>query len=117
MPSEQLEFTQWLEYEKKELGNANEYPAQGFIAPSDMPVKPIINKAWKDVEPRAIYNANNRAQRDLVVGFSNKEFIKSRIQNRLLSFQLSRKRARWTVMPGGLLDRLRNSLNETIIEK
>lgn len=116
MPSEQPEFKDWFDYQKKVQGNAFSYPADGFVQSADLPDLPVIAKDWKDTEERAVYNANKRAQRDLVIGFSNKEFLKSRMHNRLTSFQLLRKRARLVAQDGGILDRLRNTLNEVIKE-
>lgn len=116
MPSEQPEFKDWFDYQKKLQGNAFSYPTDGFVQTKDLPDPPEIAKDWKDTEERAVYNANKRAQRDLVIGFSNKEFLKQRMTNRLASFQLARKRARLVAQDGGLLDRLRNTLNEVIRE-
>lgn len=115
MPSELPEFNDWIEYEKKVTGNKSDYPANGFLQKDDVPTIPVINQGWRDEEQMAVFNINNRTQRDVVVSFAvYYTGIRTKVNNRLRAMQLARKRAAVVVVDNGVLDRLRDTVNETM---
>lgn len=115
MPSELPEFNDWVEYEKKVTGNKADYPANGFLQKEDVPKQPVINQGWRDEEQMAVFNINNRTQRDVVVSFVVcYSGIKAKVGNRLRAMQLARKRAAVVAVDGGVIDRLRDTVNETM---
>jgi hypothetical protein len=115
MPSELPEFNDWVEYQKKTTGNKVDYPSSGFLPKADLPKLPAINQQWKDEEQSAVLNTNGRTQRDVVISFSlYHNGIKAKVFNRLKAMQLARKRAAVIVMDNGIIDRLRDTVNETV---
>ncbi len=115
MPSELQEFNDWVAYQKATTGNKVSYLTEGFIAAEDLPKLPEINQQWKSEDQSTLFNTNNNSQRDILVSFSiYHNAIKNRASSRLRAFQLMRKRAAVITGDSGLVDRVRDTVNETL---
>lgn len=115
MPSELQEFNDWVNYQKATTGNKYSYLTEGFIAQEDLPKLPAVNQQWEAQEQSTLYNTNNNSQRDMVVSFSiYHNAVKNRVYNRLRAFQLMRKKAALAASESGIVDRLVDTVNETL---